>query len=153
MGIEDAITDHAWDGEDPDAMPPSPDEFAEVWGNPTYPPAVLTPEQNMALMRSAPPTRMNALIVMKQACTEALESDVLAPGEASVYASLVDPASVLALIEQVEQQVTEEEIKALHQVIGAMSAYIRQNAPGLDAEPLLRRARQLVGLTGAAEMT
>ena len=148
MGMNDGLTDPAWDGEDPDALPPSPDEFAEVWGNPTYPPVVLTTERNIALMRSAPPTRMNALNIMKMACTEALETNVLTPGDASVYASLVDPVSVLALIEMVEQQVTDEEIAALHQVIAEMSTYIRHNVPSLDAEPLLRRAHQLVGMTG-----
>jgi hypothetical protein len=136
-----------FDGEDPNAFPSSPDELAEAWGNATFPPAVLTAEQNAEMMRSAPPTQMNAIEVIKQACVDALELDQLSPGDAVVYASLVDPVSVLGLIDIVENRVTDEEISALHQVINAMCDYIRTNAPCTTVEPLLLHARMLISMT------
>lgn len=145
--MDTKITGFACDGEDPKALPPSPDDFADVWGNATFPPAVLTDERNAELMRFALPTQMNALSVIKHACIEALEHDELGPGDASVYASLVDPVSVLALIDIVERRITDEEIAALHQVINEMGDYIRTTAPGAGGNALLLRARQIVGLT------
>jgi hypothetical protein len=135
------------DEEDPNAVPSSPDELAEAWGNATFPPAVLTSEQNAEMMRSAPAIQMNAIEVIKHACVDALELDQLSPGDAVAYASLVDPVSVLGLVDIVENRVTDEEIAALHQVINAMSDYIRSNAPSTTAEPLLQHARILVGMT------
>jgi len=145
MPIE--ITNFVCDGEDPNAVPPSPDDFGEVWGNPTFPPALLTDKRNAELMRSAPATQMNALIAMKHACADGLELDELGPGDAIAYASLVDPLSVLALIDMVENRITDEEIAALHQIINDMGKYIHSAAPGADADALLLKARQLVGLT------
>ena len=136
-----------FDGDDPKAVPPSPDEFAEAWGNATFPPAVLTAARNAELMRSAPPAQMNAIEAMKNACVEALELNALAPGDASVYASMVDPVSVLALIEIAENRISDEEIAALHQVLDDLCNYVRANAPGTEADALLLRARQLIGLT------
>lgn len=135
------------DGEDPNAVPPSPDDFAAVWGSPGFPPAVLSNERNAELMRVASPTQMNGIEAMKHACVEALEINELGPGEAAVYASVVDPVSVLALIDIVEKSITDEEIRALHQVIKEMGDYIRKHAASPDADRLFLRARQLVGLT------
>jgi hypothetical protein len=135
------------DGEDPNAFPSSPDELAEAWGNATFPPAILTAEQNAEMMRSAPPTQMNAIEVIKQACADALELDQLSSSDAVAYASLVDPVSVLGLIDIVENHVTDEEISALHHVINAMCDYIRTNAPCTTVEPLLLHARMLVSMT------
>lgn len=135
------------DGEDPNAFPSSPDELAEAWGNATFPPAVLTAQKNAEMMRSAPPTQMNAIEVIKHACVEAMELDHLRPGDAVAYASLVDPVSVLGLIDIVETRVTDEEISALHQVISAMGDYIRSNAPSTTVEPLLLHARMLISMT------
>jgi hypothetical protein len=139
----------SFDGEDPNAFPPSPDELAEAWGNATFPPAVLTAEQNAEMMRLAPTTQMNSIEVIKHACVDALDLDQLGPGDALVYASLVDPVSVLGLVNIVENRVTDEEIAALHQVINAMGDYIRSNAPSTTADPLLLHARMLVGMTSA----
>ena len=135
------------DGDDPAAVPPSPDDFAGVWGNATFPPPVLTDQCNTDLMRQAPPARMNALTAMKAACHEAYGLGEQGLGDARVYASVVDPVSVLTLIGLVEKQITDEEIAALHQVISELSSYIQSMAPADDADALLRRARQIVGLT------
>jgi hypothetical protein len=140
------------DSEDPNAVPPSPDEFSEAWGSPTFPPAVMNAARNAELMRLASPTQMNAIVAMKHACNEALKSDRLSPGEASVYASVVDPVSVLALMEIVENQISGDEINALHQVINEMISYIRANAPGPAADLLLQRARQVVAITFADDV-
>lgn len=139
------------DSEDPNAIPPSPDEFAEVWGSPAFPPAVMDAARNTELMRLALPARMNAIVAIKYACAEALKSDRLSPGEASVYASVVDPASVLALVEIMENRISGDEISALHQVIKEMISYIRANAPGPCADKLLQRARQIVAITSTVD--
>ena len=139
------------DSEDPNATPPSPDEFAEVWGSPAFPPAVMNAARNTELMRLASPTRMNAIVAMKHACAEALKSDRLSPGEASMYASVVDPASVLALVEIMENRISGEEISELHHVITELISYIRANAPGPCADKLLERAGQVVALTAAID--
>jgi hypothetical protein len=141
------------DGEDPKALPPSPDDFAEAWGSPTFPPAVINAERNAELMRSASPVRMNAIVAIKHACAEALKANQLGPGEASVYSSVVDPVSVLALIEIMENRISEEEISALHHLIEEMACYIRTNASSPEADTLLRRARQVVAITGTADYT
>ncbi len=139
------------DSEDPNALPPSPDEFAEVWGSPAFPPAVMDAARNAELMRLTSPTRMNAIVAMKHACAEALKSDQLSPGEASVYASVVDPVSVLTLVEIMENRISGDEISALHQVIKEMISYIRANAAGPCADRLLERARQVVALTATID--
>ena len=144
MDIE--LDRYLYDGEDPNAVPSSPDEIAEAWGNATFPPAILSAERNAELMRSSPPAQMNAIAAMKHACSDALDLDAFGPGDASVYASLVDPVSVLALIDMVENRITDEEIAALHQVISEMGNYIRAHAMNADAEALLLKARMLIGM-------
>ena len=140
-------TDFDCDGDDPGAVPPSPDDFAHAWGNPSFPPPILTDRCNTELMRYAPPARMNAFTAMKAACHEACGMGQAGPGDARVYASIVDPVSVLALIDLVEKHITDEEIAALHQIISDLSNYIQAMAPCADADALLLRARQIIGLT------
>ena len=82
---------------------------------------------------------------MKQPCLEALETDG-EPGDPGRFFSIVDPGSVLELVEIAQTRITNEEVEALHQGIGRPSDYICRMAPGLEVDQLLLRARQLVGL-------
>jgi hypothetical protein len=47
----------------------------------------------------------------------------------------------------VDAAITDEEVQALHQVIRELSDYIRRTAPAPEAMELLRRAKQIVGVT------
>lgn len=62
---------------------------------------------------------MHALPILKQACLEALETDG-EPGDPGRFFSLVDPGSVLELIEIAKTSITDEEVLALHRVIGQL---------------------------------
>jgi hypothetical protein len=83
---------------------------------------------------------------LKHACLEALESKD-EPGDPTFFFSIVDPRSVLELGNLAEASITDEEDKALHNVIAELGGYIQRAAPGLEAEQLLPRAKQIVGLT------
>jgi predicted Zn-dependent protease len=89
---------------------------------------------------------LHALPILKQACLEALETDG-EPGDPGRFFSIVDPGSVLELIELAETSITDEEVQALHTIIAEMGEYIRQSAPGPQGDELLLRARQIVGVT------
>lgn len=89
---------------------------------------------------------MHALPILKQACLEALETDG-EPSDPGRFFSIVDPRSVLELVQIAETSISDEEVQALHTIIAEMGEYIRQSAPGQQADELLLRARQLVGLT------
>jgi hypothetical protein len=89
---------------------------------------------------------MHALPALKQAALEAFETED-GPGDMAGFFSLIDPQSVLDLIEIAETRITDEEVKALHQVIAELGDYIRRTAPGPDTDKMLRRARQIEGET------
>ena len=59
---------------------------------------------------------MHALPILKQACLEALETDG-EPGDPSRFFSIVDPGSVLELVQIAETCITDEEVEALYKVI------------------------------------
>jgi hypothetical protein len=54
---------------------------------------------------------------------------------------------VLELVEIAETRIPDEEVQALHQVIAELGDYIRRTAPGPEALEMLRRAKQVVGVT------
>jgi len=89
---------------------------------------------------------MHALPALKQACLEALETEG-APGNAALFFSIVDPYSVLDLVQIAENRVTDEEIQALHDVIAKMSDYIRRNTDDKEGAELIRLGRMMVGAT------
>lgn len=89
---------------------------------------------------------MHALPILKQACLEALETDG-EPGDPGQFFSIVEPRSVLELVQTAETRITDEEVAALHQVIAELGNYIQRTAAGAEADKVLLRARQLVGLT------
>lgn len=59
---------------------------------------------------------MHALTALKQAALEAFETED-GPGDMAGFLSIVDPQSVLKLVEIAETRITDEEVQALHQVI------------------------------------
>jgi hypothetical protein len=89
---------------------------------------------------------MHALPVLKHAALEAFETED-GPGDMVGFLSIIDPQSVLELVEIAETRITDEEVQALHQVIAELGDYIRRTAPGPEALELLRRAKQVVGVT------
>lgn len=70
---------------------------------------------------------MPALPILKQACLEALET-AGEPGDPNCFFSIVDPGSVLELVQIAETSIIDEEVTALHQVIGQLSDYIRRSS-------------------------
>jgi hypothetical protein len=89
---------------------------------------------------------MHALPILKQACLEALETDG-EPGDPSKFFSIVDPGSVLELVQIAETRITDEEVEALHKVIGQLSDYLRRASPTPEAMELVRHAKAVVGVT------
>lgn len=89
---------------------------------------------------------MHALPVLKQPCLDAFDTED-EPGNPALFFSIVDPGSVLALVQIAETAISDEEGKALHQVIAELGDYIRRTAPGPEADKVLLRARQIVGVT------
>jgi hypothetical protein len=85
---------------------------------------------------------MHALPALKQAALEAFETEDNL-GDLTGFFSLIDPQSVLELV---ETRITDEEAQALHRVIAELGDYIRRTAPGPEAMELLRRAKQIVGV-------
>jgi hypothetical protein len=89
---------------------------------------------------------MHALPILKQACLEAIETDG-EPGDPGRFFSIVDPGSVLELIQIAETHITDEEVQALHHAIGPLSDYIRRASPTPEAIELVRHAKAVVGVT------
>lgn len=89
---------------------------------------------------------MHALPILKQACLKALETDSEL-GDPARFLSIVDLGSVLELIEIAESRITDDELLALHQVIGELCDFIGHNAPAVKAFPLIQKARQIVSKT------
>jgi hypothetical protein len=86
---------------------------------------------------------MHALSALKQTCLEALETEG-APGNAALFFSVVDPYSVLDLVQIAETRITDEEIQALHDVIAKMCDYIRQrNTDDKEGAELIRLGRMM----------
>jgi hypothetical protein len=89
---------------------------------------------------------MHAFPALKQAALEAFETED-GPGDLAGFFSLIDPQSVLELVEIAETRITNGEVQALHQVIAELGNYIPPSAPTPEAMELLRRAKQVVGVT------
>lgn len=89
---------------------------------------------------------MHALPILKQACLEALETDG-EPGDPGRFFSIVDPGSVLELIEIAESRITDEEVLALHQVINQLCDYVQRSTADKEGVELVRHARAVVGVT------
>ena len=89
---------------------------------------------------------MHALPVLKQACLDAFDTED-EPGNPALFFSIVDPQSVLELVQIAETAISDEEVKALHVVIAELGDYIRRAAPSPEAMNLLLHAKRIVGVT------
>ena len=89
---------------------------------------------------------MHALPVLKQACLDAFDTED-EPGNPALFFSVVDPGSVLELVEIAETRITDEEVQVLHQVIGELCACIRRSTADPASVELTRWARMVVGAT------
>ncbi len=89
---------------------------------------------------------MHALPVLKQACLDAFDSED-EPGNPALFFSIVDPGSVLELVEIAETAISDEEVKALHQVIAELCECIQRMTSDPASIELTRRARMVVGAT------
>jgi hypothetical protein len=69
------------------------------------------------------------------------------PGDMAGFFSIIDPQSVLDLVEVAETRITDEEVQALHHVISQLSNYIRRASPTPEAIELVRHAKAVVGVT------
>lgn len=87
---------------------------------------------------------MHTLSVLKTACHEALEQ-----GDMSLYASVVDPSSVLEMIHALESHRSVEELEAISSLLDELTDYIKRS-PSHDKEraELILRARQVRGVVG-----
>ena len=84
--------------------------------------------------------------ILKQAYLEALETDG-EPGDPAKFFCIVDPGSVLELIQIAETSITNEEVRALHQVIGDICTYFQCTTVDKEVADLVRHARAIVAVT------
>jgi hypothetical protein len=89
---------------------------------------------------------MHALPALKQAALEAFETED-GPGDMVGFFSLIDPQSVLELVEIAETRITDEEVQAMHQVIAGLCDCIQRTKPDPASIELIRHARMMVGAT------
>jgi hypothetical protein len=69
------------------------------------------------------------------------------PGDLAGFFSLIDPQSVLELVEIAETRITDEEVQALHQVIAVLCDCIQRTTADPASIELTRHARMVVGAT------
>jgi hypothetical protein len=89
---------------------------------------------------------MHALLALKQAALKAFETED-GPGDLAGFFSLIDPQSVLELVEIAETRITDEEVKALHQVIAVLCDCIQRTTADPASIELTRHARMVVAVT------
>jgi hypothetical protein len=76
-----------------------------------------------------------------------MDPDEETPGDASLLHALMDPHTALELVNIAETRITDEEVQALHQVIGQLSDYIHSALRTPEAIELVRHAKAVVGVT------
>lgn len=97
---------------------------------------------------------MHSLTVMADACADALEAADDDPHWRGAYCSIIDPHSVLELIEIAkahQEGISAEELQALGKLIRDLTGYIKLatgDKPDSVRDDLLLQARQLLGVTG-----
>ena len=89
---------------------------------------------------------MHALPVLKQACLDAFDTED-EPGNPALFFSIVDPGSVLDLVEIAENAISKEEVEALHRVIAELCECVQRTTSDPASIAITRHARMLVGVT------
>jgi hypothetical protein len=87
---------------------------------------------------------MHALPALKQAALEAFETED-GPGDLAGFFSLIDPQSVLELVEIAETRITDEEVQAPHRAFGVLCGCIQRTTADPASIELTRHARMVVG--------
>ncbi|MDB5853312.1 MAG: hypothetical protein JWR22_1353 [Herminiimonas sp.] len=86
---------------------------------------------------------MHALSVLKTACHEALEE-----GDKALYYSVVDPTSVLELIETVEVFPAADEMEAISSLLDQLTDYVKRSPSSPERDDLVLLSRQIRGVVG-----
>ena len=84
---------------------------------------------------------MHSFEVLRNACIEAMEID----GDPTLFHDVVDPASVLELVNIAEAAWPPDQVKALGALLNDLVDYIGQTQATPDRDALLRRAREQFG--------
>jgi hypothetical protein len=88
-------------------------------------------------------TAMHALSVLKTACYEALED-----GDKALYYSVVDPTSVLELIETVEVFPAADEMEAISSLLDQLTDFVKRSPSSPERDDLVLLSRQIRGVVG-----
>lgn len=97
---------------------------------------------------------MHSLDVIKSACIEAIDTQEDDPHWRGLYCSIVGPATVLEMAQQIEtfeKVVTMDELQALGKLVRDMSGYIKMTGgdkPDPVRDDLLLQAKQLLDVAG-----
>ncbi|CAN5466053.1 hypothetical protein BH11PSE11_BH11PSE11_04190 [soil metagenome] len=92
---------------------------------------------------------MHELDVIKNACIKALNDDGESPNGMALFHEVVDPGSVLELVNIVQTTVTAHELETLTRLIRNLTEYVEavpddgKKAVQVDREELIRYAKHL----------
>lgn len=95
---------------------------------------------------------MHDLEVIKNACIDALNDDEANLGGMALFREVVDPASVLELVNVVETSITAHELETLTRLIRKLTDYVEavpddaNKAAHLDRDELIRYAKHIYGV-------
>lgn len=70
----------------------------------------------------------------------------MTPDDMVNFFSIIDPQSVLELVEIAETRISDKEVSVFHEVIANLADYIHPAAAGSEADKVLLWARQIVGV-------
>ena len=99
-------------------------------------------------------SNMCSFPMLKQACIQALQLDTPSENNAELFATIVDPQSVLDLIAVAEKHITNEELQSLHNVISDLTNFIRRTSNcGIEATELLLKSKKVVEVTSLKKAT
>ncbi|SNT20304.1 hypothetical protein SAMN06265795_1172 [Noviherbaspirillum humi] len=87
---------------------------------------------------------MHALPVIEQACLEAIEEDT--PEGHSAFRAVVDPESILELVKVAQAAWTDEEKKALGELLRDLTDFARRSPISAERDELVQRSKMLRGL-------
>jgi hypothetical protein len=95
---------------------------------------------------------MHDLEVIKNACVGAINDGDGKLGGLALYHDVVDPATVLELVDVVEAGITPHELETLTRLINRLTDYVETvpdvegKAAHIDREELIRYAKHIYGL-------
>ncbi|SNT22841.1 hypothetical protein SAMN06265795_1182 [Noviherbaspirillum humi] len=87
---------------------------------------------------------MHALPVIEQACLEAIEKDT--PLSRATFQSIADPETVLELAKVAQAAWTDEEKKAIGELLRDLTDFARRAPASTERDDLVQRSKMLRGL-------